>query len=168
MLKNIGDYWRYILYAVALIGGVGGYLWLGAQDASGPASHASARTDMDMLPALRSLDGAGETATHRDLFAYVEPEKPPVVEAPPPPPAPVEAPPPPQSSQLDSLSVVGLVRRSNSLFVFVQAGGSIKSVALGGKFGENNSLTVSSVQGRDVTIVDTKVDVSKVFTLSEE
>jgi hypothetical protein len=64
--------------------------------------------------------------------------------------------------------VIGLVRRNNGTAIFVQIGTAIRSVGIEQRFGEQNALAVKSVEGRNVTIMDTTSNISKTYTLSEE
>jgi hypothetical protein len=169
MLDDSNATWRYAGYAALfLVCGIA-YWWLGSQQSASPNSHAGARSDFDSLPPLGTLDSQGDSSSRRDLFTYAEPERPAVEEAPPPPPpvVAVEAP-PPQIDGLADVKVIGLVRRGDTTSVFVQAGSAIRSVRVGDHFGEQNTLAVKSVQGRDVTIVDSQSNASKIYTLSEE
>jgi hypothetical protein len=165
MLDDSNATWRYIGYAALLVIGGMAYWQLESQQSASPGPHAGARADFDSLPPLGTLDSEGDSSSRRDLFAYAEPERPVVEEAPPPPPV-VEAAPAPDP--LADVKVIGLVRRGDGTSVFIQAGSAIRSVKVGDHFGDQNALAIKSVQGRDVTIVDTQSNASKVYTLSEE
>ena len=168
MGNDLGATWRYAGYAALLVAGGIAYWWLGSQQSASTGSHMSARSDFDSLPPLGTLDSEGDSSSRRDLFGYGEPERPAVEQAPPPPPPQIVESAPAQPDLLADVKVIGLVRRGTATSVFIQSGAAIRSVRVGDHFGEGNALAVKSVQGRDVTVVDTQSNVTKIYTLSEE
>ena len=162
---------RYVLYAAVSVLAAGAYLWMGAAPAPPPVSNGRDHSEVE-LPALNSFDYGFEAQERRDLFSFVKyVEQKPVSVAPPP----VVTKPVPRANEVPShpdllanLKVIGLVRHPDEVSVLLQIGTQLRTVALGERFGEGDSLEVAAIEGRNVHIVDQVAKTSRTFVLSEE
>ncbi len=122
------------------------------------------------LPELRLLDYGVQAEGHRDLFAFVKPDRTPETALPA---SVIASMPPPRietqdSDLLPNLKVIGLVSRSGEVTVLLQVGTTLKTVGLGEPFGAGDTLRVTAIEGRNVAIMDNIAKTSKTYLLSEE
>jgi len=169
MSANLSIRWRYAAYGTATVLAAAAYLWLG-QDNYSPPESAGRPFAAEELPTLRFLDYGIQAEEHRDLFAFAKSGQ----NSEPALPLPGTAPPPrieiaPQAPDLlADLKVIGLVRRAGEVLILLQVGTKLRTVAPGERFGASDALIVTSIQGRNVVVVDDIAKTSKIYALNEE
>ncbi len=174
MTIDFNTSWRYAAYAITAALGLAAYVWLGTAASNVPPLGGRSLPHIDKLPVLTLLDAGSGREARRDLFVYVKavqnvdqasalrslPDAAPA-------PVPVELA-APKIDLLADLKVMGIVHQPEAITVLLRIGTTIRTVAVGERFGAGAALSVQSVEGRHVKIVDNTSLASRTFTLSEE
>lgn len=169
MTVSFSERLRYGAYAILAILAAGAYLLLGAEQRQSAPDSKRSFFQGEYLPQLRAFENAAQRDPQRDLFANSRPiEAGSQVISPPPAVEPgrtlTSAP-----HLLSDVKVDGVVK-GDSVKVLVRLGPAPLpiTVGLGEPFGQDKALSVQSVEGRRVTLLDKTSHTSRVFTLSEE
>jgi hypothetical protein len=165
MIAGFGERLRYGAYGITAVFAVLAYFWADAESDGTAPSAARRPISGESLPVLRLVDTETRPKAGRDLFAFVRTG-----------PADVETPPVLAAAEtasgrpdlLTNLDVIGLVRRAGSVTILLHEGASLITVELGQRFGADDALSVQSIDGRQVLIVDNVSHTSRTFTLTEE
>jgi hypothetical protein len=118
------------------------------------------------LPQLRQLENAVHADVRRDLFAFTSAARTETLNRAEPAAAPAAS----ASNPLSGVLVAGVVRRGASTLVLVRIASAPEpiTVELGERFGGGNALSIRSVEGRKVTVLDNDTGITRTFMLSED
>jgi hypothetical protein len=165
MTASFSERLRYAAYGIAAILALIAYYLLDAETDSPVPDAAPKHSQSEGLPTLRLIDNEAGREAGRDLFSFVKASQ---IEVQAPAFVPALRPVSRSPDLLADLQVMGLVRRAGSVTILLRDGPDLVTVELGQRFGAGDALSVQSIEGRQVLIVDNTSRTSRTFTLTEE
>jgi hypothetical protein len=163
--------WRYLFYVLVAIIALAAYVALDDEPSGAPAVARRNAMANGALPTLGLFGDETARDARRNLFFPVKNDfgalqafsvsAPPVEAA-------VESETASQKEDLFAgLRVIGFLRSARSATVLLALGPSLKTLAVGERFGARGALSVSSIEGREVRVVDNESKAVRSFVLSE-
>jgi hypothetical protein len=159
---------RYFLYALAALSALAAYIVLDEKPLGAPVVAKRHSVEAVSLAPLDVFDEGTARAARRDLFFPVRTE----FEAAIAPTGAAQAAPaelaPEKTDPYVGVRVIGFLESGRSPRVLIAIGSALKTISVGERFGARGALSVSSIEGRSVGVVDCETNAIRTFALSDE